>query len=386
MFQNKTQDIQFRYETKSERVKKYIDLDSTYRNRVKDPLQSNFTVNFNKLGRISNLGNSSDVVSLSAPFATGISESSTTTTSIILQTGSSPINNFYINDFIGVAFTGQNEYRQVIAYSGASMIATVSLPYSGIPSGLNYTVRQQPPTFEGFFVTGSAIVTGTPMMNLLLSNANTNVAGNSLIRVTTGANINQIRPLYNMVFITGGVFSTIVLPSLPNPIVPVLDLYEILPFSYDNAQPLIYGGTTNVNQPVCYKCSLNSLSIPYVTLASSYGGFIVNYPYVYCQLASATSPSDEQPIYSNNPNSRGALFKVPIKTWQYEGISPNEFITFENIDMIQTIKFKPNDSLQFSVFTPDGQLIQFAQPDNFSPLPSNPLLQISALFEIERLD
>lgn len=379
MFQNKTQDIQFRYETKSERVKKYIDLDSSYRNRVKDPLQSSFTVNFNKTGRITNLNNSSDVVSLSAPFASGISESSTTTTSIILQTGSSPINNFYINDFIGVAFPGQNEYRQVIAYSGASMIATVSLPYTAIPSGLNYTIRQQPPTFEGFLSTGSTV------SNLLLSNANTNVAGNSLIRITTGANINQIRPLYNMLY-TGGVFSTFILPPLPNTPIPVLDLYEILPFSYDNAQPLIYGGTTNVNQPVCYKCSLNSLSIPYVTLASSYGGFIVNYAYVYVQLASATSPSDEQPIYSNNPNSRGALFKVPIKTWQFEGISPNEFITFENIDMIQTIKFKPNDSLQFSVFTPDGQLIQFAQPDNFSPLPPNPLLQISALFEIERLD
>src|SRR5271169_6748259 len=157
MFQNKTQDIQFRYQTKSDRVKKYIDLDSSFRNRVQYPLQSNFIVNFNKTGRILSLNNSSDPVSLAAPFATGTSESSLTTNSIILQTGSSNINNFYINDFIGVNFPGNitNQYQQVISYTGATLTATVKLPYSAIPSGTNYTIRQQPPSFEGYISTGS---------------------------------------------------------------------------------------------------------------------------------------------------------------------------------------------------------------------------------------
>src|SRR5579872_1700537 len=125
MFQNRTQDIQYRYETKAERVKKYIDLDSTYRNRVQYPLQSDFIVNFNKSGRILSLNNSTDPVSLATPFLTGTTQASPNTTIVVLQTGASNINNFYINDYIGVNFPGNitNQYRQVISYTGATLTA-----------------------------------------------------------------------------------------------------------------------------------------------------------------------------------------------------------------------------------------------------------------------
>lgn len=382
MYQNnRSQDIQVRYETKHENVKKYIDIDSTYRNRVSYPLQSNFIINFNKTGRITNLNNSSDIVSLATPFATGIIQGSPNLSTVILQTGSSLIDNFYINDYIGVNFpnTIAHQYRQVIAYTGSTLAATVSLPYTSSPSGLNYTIQQSLPSFEGYLSTGSTSST------LLLSNANTSVVNNSLIRITTGANVNQIRPIYNMLF-TGNVFSVGVFPPLPNIPTPILDLYEIMPFTYDNAVPLIYSGTTNSNQPVCYRCSLVYLVIPYTTLASSYGGNITNYPYVYVGLKNIIANGDDQPIYSNNPNSKNAVFKVPIEVPQYVGVGQNQFVTLDNFGMTQTIKFKPNDSLQFFVTTPDGQYIQFAQQDTLSPLSPNPLLQISALFEIERLD
>src|SRR5579872_6014226 len=115
MYQNKTQDVQFRYETKSDRVRKYIDIDSTYRNRLDNPLQSSFIINFNKSGRITNLGNSSDPVSLSSVLATGTASSGPNNSIVVLQTGSI-LNNFYINDYIGVNFPGQitNQYRKVI--------------------------------------------------------------------------------------------------------------------------------------------------------------------------------------------------------------------------------------------------------------------------------
>jgi hypothetical protein len=53
--------------------------------------------------------------------------------------------------------------------------------------------------------------------------------------------------------------------------------------------------------------------------------------------------------------------------------------------MMQTIKFKPNDCLRFSVFLPDGTLFQPVQPDTLSPYPPNYLLQIDAMFSINRL-
>lgn len=53
--------------------------------------------------------------------------------------------------------------------------------------------------------------------------------------------------------------------------------------------------------------------------------------------------------------------------------------------MTQTVKFKPNDSLRFSVYLPDGRLFQTIQTDYLSPYPPNIRLQIEAIFSIRRM-
>ena len=53
--------------------------------------------------------------------------------------------------------------------------------------------------------------------------------------------------------------------------------------------------------------------------------------------------------------------------------------------MVQTIKFKPNDCLKFSLFLPNGQLYTSVMSDYYSPSGPNPLVQIDALFGIKRL-
>jgi hypothetical protein len=53
--------------------------------------------------------------------------------------------------------------------------------------------------------------------------------------------------------------------------------------------------------------------------------------------------------------------------------------------MTQTVKFKPNDCLRFSVFLPNGQLFQTIESDYYSPSAPNPFVQIDALFGIDRL-
>ena len=50
----------------------------------------------------------------------------------------------------------------------------------------------------------------------------------------------------------------------------------------------------------------------------------------------------------------------------------------KNSRMYQTIKFKPDDDLRFRVFMRNGTQISFI--DDFSPDPSDPLVQISATF------
>ena len=53
--------------------------------------------------------------------------------------------------------------------------------------------------------------------------------------------------------------------------------------------------------------------------------------------------------------------------------------------MRQTIKFKPNDSLRFSVYLPDGTLFLPVKQDTQSPYIPDPALQIDAVFSIRRL-
>ena len=53
--------------------------------------------------------------------------------------------------------------------------------------------------------------------------------------------------------------------------------------------------------------------------------------------------------------------------------------------MVQTIKFKPNDNLYFSIFLANGELYETILPEYYSPSPPNPASQISASFSIRRL-
>ena len=53
--------------------------------------------------------------------------------------------------------------------------------------------------------------------------------------------------------------------------------------------------------------------------------------------------------------------------------------------MVQTVKFKPNDSLRFSVYLPDGRQFETVYDDYLSPYPPNGSLQIEAIFGIRRI-
>jgi hypothetical protein len=136
-----------------------------------------------------------------------------------------------------------------------------------------------------------------------------------------------------------------------------------------------------MNQNVCYDISLCSLTLPNISLKT--GSKISFYPYVYVELSNITSPNhaSNQLIYSNNPNSNRALFIAPVNLL----VDPDAgtFLTLYS-NMIQTIKFKPNDNLKFSVYLPDGTLFETIIDDLFSPYEPDPRIQIDAVFKIIR--
>ena len=161
-------------------------------------------------------------------------------------------------------------------------------------------------------------------------------------------------------------------------------LINIVYISNDNYNPLMYNGSTvSQNETVAYEISLVNLTLPNITLVT--GSRSSFYPYLYVEISNATASSSASKniIYSNNPNSTDALFIVPITDINDPIRSP--FIKLDGGSMTQTVKFKPNDCLRFSVYLPNGQLYQPIMSDYYSPSGPNIYMQIDALFGIRRL-
>lgn len=156
--------------------------------------------------------------------------------------------------------------------------------------------------------------------------------------------------------------------------------YELEQFSYDNWNPFDYTGSLVSSQnPVCYEIQLENLVLPNEILTT--GSKIAFYPYVYVELRSVTSSSQNSIIYSNNPNSKKMMFRATV-----DDVSDQEttsFIKINGDDQKQTVKFKPNDSFRFSVKLPNGTYFTTEDVDKVSPTEPDPLLQISALFSLK---
>lgn len=162
--------------------------------------------------------------------------------------------------------------------------------------------------------------------------------------------------------------------------------WEILPFTNDSVNDMNYTGSTVSQQnTVCYTLNLVNLILPNLTLKSAIGGLISFYPYVYVEISNVSAASGSTKkgaIYSNNPHAVSATFKMPIDNVPTPVIS--KYIKLSG-PMTQTLKFKPNDNLHFRVFFSDGETFVTLLSDTAPPTIPDPLVQISALLEIERL-
>jgi len=150
-------------------------------------------------------------------------------------------------------------------------------------------------------------------------------------------------------------------------------LLELLPFTSCVENSLTYtGSTVSQSQMVCYEIRLISLLLPNLPLRNEIGGIIAFYPYVYVEFRNQTAPSSGMKgmLYSNNPNSNRALFRVNIDDTNTPDIS--KFIKLTGDRTRQTVKFKPNDYLVFSVYLPDGSLFETERADTIPPLYRSP--------------
>lgn len=161
----------------------------------------------------------------------------------------------------------------------------------------------------------------------------------------------------------------------------------ILPFSYDNMNPFVYTGSiTSQQNMVCYEIQLMHVTLPNVVLDKGTGRSIAYLPYVYVDLANVSGATSgaKNIIYSNNPHSTRMLFRAGINDIS-DRKEETHFVLARGDCMAQTIKFKPNDNLRFTVRLPNGELFSTLGKEQFGPKAPNAEIQISALFQIRRL-
>lgn len=160
--------------------------------------------------------------------------------------------------------------------------------------------------------------------------------------------------------------------------------FQIFPFSSDNHNPFVYTGSMQ-QEIVCYQIELLNLIIPNKILNCGVGGRIAFYPYIYVELSniSGSSSGMKNSIYSNNPNATSMVFRVPI--YDVQNPTNSSFVKLDGDGMTQTLKFKPNDSIFFSVRLSNGELFKTLETETYSPLNPNPEIQISAAFSFKKV-
>ncbi len=364
-----------------ERLLKYLDLDSTYRNRNQFPNPCDFVIPYGgNTGRSRNSNTSSDPVILAVPYVTSTLQAGSTSTSIVLNASSSPIPNFYIRDYLRIVFVpgnlGSTQQSRIVSYDESTQTAVVSPAFIGAPAAASvYDIRNEAPVEFAQFQAGS---TTASVVLALTSNPMNEYYTGLYLRLLTAPNAGLIRKILSY---NGTTKVATFQPTLPG--APVAgDYYEILQFSYDNFTPLNYIGTTTINQPVCYRIRLMEVSMPNLNIVSDYGGTIQSYPYFYVRLENKP-PNNTDLFYSNNPNSSSAEFKFMVAATDY--LEAANFIAIKGIEPVQTMKFVPNYTLHFTLLHSNGEVVVFDTLDYFSPLDPNPLVQIAATFELERV-
>lgn len=296
------------------------------------------------------------------------------TSSQIFISGGSALDNAYVGNYLYDVTI--NETRKIIEYDGVISTLILDTPFSGAWAVTDlYEIRKDPNIFMRsvtYYISNSSIS--------ILNPPNDDLVG-KYVRITELGS-----PLYNMVRRIVAYDSVTDLAKITPyfPItVPITDptSYEILPMSYDNCY-FINGQSACRLDRGYYEISLQSIILPNQTILTGYGGRLVSYPYIYIEFGNLSN-GVQNIIISNNPHSSRVIFKVPI--YDIQPRVNSNFLKIDRTNMPQLIFFNPYEDYYFKVVMPNGEPY-IIQPDNFSPLPPNPELQISVTFQVKKIN
>jgi hypothetical protein len=165
----------------------------------------------------------------------------------------------------------------------------------------------------------------------------------------------------------------------PLPATPAGMQMQLMQSGYDNAIPFNTRMTVAGEIPT-YRVQLSSLTIPNIQLAVGSGEKPAFSNFFYVELSNPdVSQAQFYSIFSNNPYSTRALFRVTVRNC--ENPDTMKFVPLKG-DMVQTIRIRLDSNMRMRVFLPStGETFQTIIPDTVSPEKPNDSVQICALFE-----
>lgn len=297
------------------------------------------------------------------------------------------INSFYDNLIVENVTLIPTETTTIKEYNAPEHAAILEIPQTNPPDLSNwlpthdYVIRKEASTDSGMILSPPLYPPTTNSMVLSNGLNRDGIYIGDFIRMSSPASelYNEMRRIVSYNGATGFIRTETPFSDIPL----VNENYEILQFSRDNAHPFNYTGSlVSQQEVVCYEISLINLVLPNVELQT--GSRIAFYPYVYVELNNISSAGAfNNAIYSNNPNAQRMLFRATVSDNTNPTVSA--FVKLNGDGMVQTVKFKPNDSFRFGVYISTGEPFLPDESDNLSPQEPNNLLQLSAMFSMRRL-
>lgn len=290
----------------------------------------------------------------------------------------------------------QRNYAAIDLYDATTHIAHSNPPssYGWLLSDV-YIIRKKPPVYAS---SSAALTAGLPSFS---TSVNIGVTAspsmiNSFLRIYSGTSSQTIdvRKITSIIGQTStGTYTTnlnnmtsfttyVVLESVDSISFP--QYFEILQYTTDNCVPFNYSGSMGSNtQTSAHEVLLSTLILPNVSLKN--GGKIWMYPFVYIELenVSTSSSGSRNIIYSNNPSSTKAVFKIPIPNVSNPDQYP--FINIPGNGIKQIINFKPNADVKLTIRLPNGLVFETLTPDTSNGQYPNPFIQLSGLFGVEKV-
>ena len=336
--------------------------------------ESAYVIVYNTDSKVVNLGiNSFSPTTFSTTDSYTITD--TSTAGYIYFSGGSYLDNAYVGLYLFDMTIG--EHRHIVKYDGETAFITLDTPFSGAwDINDRYEIRKSPNVFYSFItneITKSTIqILGAPTNDLI----------GKYVRITEVSSplYNTVRRIVNYDPVTGNATIT---PYYPLSLVPILipTAYEVLYFTYDNSYFVNIMSNCRLDKGL-YEIELRSLILPNVTVLTGYGGRLVSYPYIYIEFGNLSNGVNNI-LVSNNPHASRVLFKVPI--YDIQPRVNSNFLKIDRTNMPQLIQFSPYEDYYVKIIMPNGELF-ITQPDNFSPLPPNPDLQISITFMVNKIN